>query len=254
MPLTRVFHPAKIDLNSKNLVLSKEASSHLLKVLRLKAGDPIVVFDGTGHEYLAKIKEKKDNTLIVELEELKTPNTESRLQIILGQGISRGEKMDFTIQKAVELGVFRVDPLFTEHGNVRLEGERLERRRDHWQKIAISACEQSGRTVVPEITMPQSLTSWLAGVQTGIEGAALVGDPESPELLSEFLKNLQKNNSGVLQKITLLVGPEGGLSSKEILAARNFRFSTISLGPRTLRTETAGLVALSIIQSYLGDL
>lgn len=245
MGLPRIFHPFPLDVGER-ISLTKETSSHLLRVLRLNKGEPFILFNGKGGEYRAKIDVVQKDLVGAVLESFVSVNTESPLAIYLGQGISRGEKMDLTIQKSVELGVYQIAPLFTEFCNVRLEGERIEKRRNHWQKIAISACEQSQRVCVPEVLAPQSLEAWLQNSR----GFCVVCDPRSRQSFSK----LKIDESKKISEITLLIGPEGGFSEGEILLAEQRGFHAVTLGPRILRTETAGLVALTLVQSLWGDL
>jgi len=170
-------------------------------------------------------------------------NNESPLNIHLGQGISRGERMDFTLQKSVELGVNTITPLFTERCGVKLSGERLAKKRDQWQKIVISACEQSGRCAVPEVTDPVSLDDWLAQETSALK---LNLHPRA----EHSIMTLPEEN----QRVRLLIGPEGGLSDEEITRANDSGFIDILLGPRVLRTETAALTAISALQCRFGDL
>ena len=170
-------------------------------------------------------------------------NNESPLNIHLGQGISRGERMDFTLQKSVELGVNTITPLFTERCGVKLSSERLAKKRDQWQKIVISACEQSGRCAVPEVTDPVSLDDWLAQETSALK---LNLHPRA----EHSIMTLPEEN----QRVRLLIGPEGGLSDEEITRANDSGFIDILLGPRVLRTETAALTAISALQCRFGDL
>jgi 16S rRNA (uracil1498-N3)-methyltransferase len=166
---------------------------------------------------------------------------ESPLKIHLGQGISRGERMDFTIQKAVELGASTITPLFTDYCNVKLKDERLKNRMRHWQEVAVSAAGQSGRCYVPKVLLAQSLASWIAGVS----GLCLVLDPSASDGLNGV--------KGDPRCVTILVGPEGGLSDKELIVAKKGGFIPIKLGPRILRTETAALTMIGVLQNRWGD-
>jgi 16S rRNA (uracil1498-N3)-methyltransferase len=170
--------------------------------------------------------------------------TESPLHVTLAQGVSRGERMDYTIQKAVELGVTRIVPLISERCEVRLEGERLTKRVQHWQAVAASACEQCGRNRVPPVLAPVPLNSWLA---EPVHGLRLVLNPLAPATLTSL-------STPDDRLITLLIGPEGGLSDAEVKRAQQSGFVGIRLGPRILRTETAAVTALSALQMLWGDL
>lgn len=242
MKFTRIYQTSSLIVNA-TLMLDQPSSHHLLQVLRLKSGDMITVFNGNGGEYQAEIIAIEKKRAIIKVKKFIDIDRESPLRIHLGQGIARGEKMDFIIQKAVELGVTKITPLFTEFSNVKLAGERLQKRVEHWQAVAISACEQSGRNRIPEIVAPISLPNWLSQCQ---ENLKLVLDPDATAHLS--------NLSGTYTNIALLIGAEGGLSKEEIALAKQYDFQFLQLGPRILRTETAGLAIISALQSRWGDL
>ena len=207
-------------------------------------GEEVTLLNGEGGEYVAVITRIDKKTVAVQLNEFFSRDAESPLKLTLAQGISRGEKMDYTIQKAVELGVSRIVPLLTERCNVKLDEERRQKRFQHWQSIVVSACEQSGRNTLPEILAPQQLTSWLPSVQAD---QCFVLAPTADKKLKQF--SLQKN-----AHVVLLIGPEGGLSPQEINAAAKHDFSPLVLGPRILRTETAAVAALTALQCCFGDL
>lgn len=241
MRLTRIFLPKPLLLNQE-VALTPAASHHLLKVLRLSMGAPLIIFNGEGGEYHAELINTNNKIAVVRLEKFTPINRESLLQIHLGQAISRGEKMDFTLQKAVELGVTKITPLFTRFSNVKLNEERLAKKMLHWQGIIISACEQSGRNVLPELSLPQAIENWLPQQSAALK---LILDPQGDRTLSQFSAS---------QEVCLLVGAEGGLSAEEIQLAHQHRFQSLQLGPRILRTETAALVMLSMLQGSWGDL
>lgn len=243
MSLPRIFVPSKLNSNQK-AALDAVASRHILQVLRLRVNDPLIVFNNIGGEFEAIISSIDKNIAVVTVGKFIVRNNESSLSIHLGQGISRGEKMDFTIQKAVELGVSTITPLFTEHCNVQLKGERLEKRLQHWQGVAVSAAEQSGRCHVPKILPVQVLTNWCSSSSITSDLRLLL-DPNATDKLGSIEK---RPNS-----VTILVGPEGGLSDKEIAVAKQNNFLPISLGPRILRTETAALAMISVLQAKWGD-
>jgi 16S rRNA (uracil1498-N3)-methyltransferase len=239
MRISRIFCPTPLSSNVE-IVLEGQTAHYLGKVLRLGAGAPLVLFNGDGAEYAATVThvDKKTCTVLVGAES--QPAVESRLHTVLGLGISRGERMDYAIQKATELGVNVVAPLFTEHCEVRLNDERREKRQEHWQQIAISACEQSGRVRVPQVLAPQALATW---VKSSPAELCLVLDHQQTATLEG-----NKPEGGV----ALLIGPEGGLAPAEIALALNAGFKGIALGKRVLRTETAPVAALSILQYLWG--
>lgn len=241
MTIPRIFVSSQLSVKQK-FALDAAASRHILQVLRLQINDPVLIFNNNKGEFKSRLIGVNKKQAVVFLEEFIIRNNESPLSIHLGQGISRGEKMDFTIQKAVELGISTITPIFTAFCNVKLNDNRLEKRLHHWQKVAISASEQSGRCYIPQIFPSQTLTKWCK-TQSGL---CLVLDPAATTKLSSITA---KPN-----KITILVGPEGGLSDEEIAEAKQSQFMPITLGPRILRTETAALTAISILQAKWGDL
>ncbi|MCI1007995.1 MAG: 16S rRNA (uracil(1498)-N(3))-methyltransferase [Pseudomonas sp. PGPPP4] len=218
-----------------------EAQAHYLgRVLRLAPGDAVQLFDGSGREYLGQVAEVGKKTLSVELTEELPGQPDSPLRIHLGQGLSRGERMDWAIQKATELGVAEITPLVSERCEVRLKDERADKRLQHWRQVAISACEQCGRSTVPLIHPPQLLADWQATLDADLK---LVLHPVAEPLESHARPT----------RLALLIGPEGGLSEAEVTAARAAGFQPARLGPRVLRTETAPVVALSVAQQLWGD-
>lgn len=240
MRITRIYQSQIFALGQK-FSLDENASKHLLRVLRSPIGTELIVFNGEGGEYRAQlIGEEKKHAVII-IKEFLAIERESPLFIHLAQGISRGEKMDYVIQKAVELGVNKITPLFTEFSQVKLNEERLDKRLAHWRAIVIGACEQAGRNRIPEIAAPQLITRWLPQCQQKLK---LILDPQA----TQHLKDLKK-----IDDICFLVGPEGGLSSAEINLAKQNNFSSLQLGPRVLRTETASLAMLAALQGGWGD-
>jgi len=238
--MTRLFQAIPLSLHI-TVTLDPSASHHLANVLRTTVGEPVTLFNGEGGEYAGTIHRIDKKQVIVKITEFIEREAESPLQLTLAQGISRGEKMDYTIQKAVELGVKTIVPLITERCNVKLDAQRWQKRLQHWQAIIISACEQSGRNRVPEITPPQPLAEWLPTVTSDVR-FVLSPHTKSTAIMAD------------IASITLLVGPEGGLSEKEMVIAKQYHFSSIQLGPRILRTETAAVAAIAAIQSQLGDM
>lgn len=239
--MTRIHVPVLLTAGAR-LDLPEEAARHVAQVLRMKAGEPLTLFNGEGGEHAATILVAGRRDVSVEIGLHDPVDRESRLEITLAQCVSKGERMDFTVQKAVELGVSRIVPLLSERSVVKLDAERWDKKLEHWRGIATSACEQSGRTRIPEIAAVQKLDSWLA---TANDALRLVLAPTE----SVSLRNLPPASG-----IALLIGPEGGLSEAEIAAARRAGCVGIGLGPRILRTETAGVAALAMLQLLWGDL
>lgn len=242
MSLTRLYQ-AQILAPHTSVRLDDKASHHLARVLRAKTGDALVLFNGRGGEYEAVITLVDKKGVEVAIGKFIDREVESPIQIHLAQALARGEKMDFIIQKAVELGVHKVIPLTTERCNVKLAGEREEKRVEHWQAVAVSACEQSGRNYVPQVEAPLSLKMWLPTVKAD---RAFVLSPHVKASLVD--KPLPPHAN-----LVLLVGPEGGLSDQEVGLAIQAGFQPLSLGPRVLRTETAGLAGLAVLQDRYGD-
>ena len=224
------------------LSLEETAARHLVQVLRLKAGAEVLLFNGDGHDYSVRLSEVSRRSARAVVETRGEAETEPALQIHLGIGLSKGDRMDFAVQKAVELGVSQITPLITERCVVRLPGERLEKKLQHWRQVVIAACEQSGRRRIPQCHEVASLTDWLA---YGATGFGLLLDHRSEHTLPQL------DPPG--GKLSLLIGPEGGLSETERTLAGTSGFRGVRLGPRVLRTETAPLAAIAAIQALWGD-
>ncbi|MDQ7016855.1 MAG: 16S rRNA (uracil(1498)-N(3))-methyltransferase [Gammaproteobacteria bacterium] len=243
MRIPRIYTDSPLSLQQE-LPLSPQASRHIAAVLRLQVEDEINLFNGQGGQYSAKIS-RIGKTVKVKTVRFENQGCESPLQIHLAQAISKGDRMDYTLQKSVELGVSSIQPLFSRRSVVKLKGSRLEKRQQHWQEVIISACEQCGRNRLPELKQALNLEQWVQHCQASQSHPHLILDPIANEKLSQCAQHQQQ---------TLLVGPEGGLSKEEIQLAQLHQFKGISMGPRILRTETAALVALTILQARWGDL
>jgi len=226
------------------LALPTQAGEHAVRVLRLLVGDPLTLFNGDGCDYAATILSIGKREVTVAVVEQRLLTNESPLPLTLAQGVARGEKMDLIVQKATELGAVRIVPLLTERSEVKLDPARAEKRLLHWRSVAASACEQSGRATLPEITATQSLSHWLQFLANdGALRLALL--PQA----SQCARELRFGTGGGL----LVVGPEGGLGELDISLLQDSGFIGLQLGPRILRTETAGLAALAAIQAIHGD-
>ncbi len=224
--------------------LPAQAGEHLVRVLRLAPGDRVQLFDGSGAEFAAELQSLGRRGVRVRIGAALTPvERESPLRITLAQGIARGDKMDWILQKATELGVDAIVPLLTERTQVRLDARREASRIEHWRAVLISACEQCGRSHLPRLAAPLRLADW-ATASDAIPGPRLALDPDGPRRLRE----LQLAGS-----CTLVVGPEGGLSTQDLATLAAAGFIGLRLGPRILRTETAGLAALAALQALAGD-
>jgi 16S rRNA (uracil1498-N3)-methyltransferase len=242
----RIYHPAPLKIDTTDY-LSAAAANHIARVLRLKKGAELILFNGLGGEYTAEIVAIEKNQVQVNILRYDDVNRESPLHVHLGQGISRGEKMDYTIQKAVELGVQEITPLFTTRSEVRLDEERSAKRMRHWEGVLISACEQAGRTAIPVIHAPCELKTWL---MTTTDAAKLLFHPGATRTLSD---QQRAGGNEATPSIRVLIGPEGGFNDDEITSAQKQNFVTVQLGPRILRTETAAIAALCALQCYAGD-
>jgi 16S rRNA (uracil1498-N3)-methyltransferase len=243
MRLTRVYVDAPVAAG-RRLVVEGSAANHIARVLRLRSGDALTVFDGTGGEFGARIEELHKEAVVVAVEEHRPLDRESPLPLTLMQGISRGERMDWIVQKATELGASRIVPVFTKRSVVRLDGKQAERKLQHWRAITVAACEQCGRNRIPALAAPVDFFDVLAADSSG--STRLLLSPTGDLRIDD----LQEVGKG----ITVLIGPEGGLEEVEKEAAIAAGFQAVRLGPRVLRTETAAIAALTIIQRYFGDL
>ncbi|WP_375752551.1 16S rRNA (uracil(1498)-N(3))-methyltransferase [Vibrio sp. HN007] len=242
MRVPRIYHPETINQLGA-VFLSEDAAGHVGRVLRMKPEQEVLLFDGSGAEFPAKITEVTKKNVQVEILEKIEKDIESPLDIHLGQVVSRGEKMEFTIQKSVELGVNTITPLISERCGVKLDPKRFEKKLAQWQKIAVAACEQCGRNRLPIVRPLMKLEDWCA---------------EQDDALKLNLHPRAKYSINTLpepvEKVRLLIGPEGGLSSEEIQMTEEHKFEETLLGPRVLRTETAALTAITALQVRFGDL
>lgn len=241
MRIPRIFTEQTL-VTGELIQLEESASHHLSKVLRMQTGRELILFNGTGGEFAATINDISKKYVTVLIAEHTADNRESPLQLELAIGISRGERFEWVLQKATELGITKITPLITERTEVKTSGDRQEKMQDRWQQIIISACEQCQRNLLPELAAPVQLNDWLATVN------------------SDFRFVLHHRDSKTLpaeqqpQSVALLIGPEGGLSENEIAQAQAKNFNALTLGPRVLRTETAPIAAISLVQYLWGDL
>lgn len=238
-------HIAQPLTGSGQVSLGEQASHHIMRVLRLRPGAALIVFDGSGHQYDATLLRATRRGAAIEIGALLGAATESPLHVTLVQGVSRGERMDLVMQKATELGVAAIIPVLSERSVVKLSGPRAARRTEHWQRVLISACEQSGRVRVPALAAPVDFDDWLATPEP--VSTRLVLQPGS----TGNIATLDRPADG---RVLVAIGPEGGFSprEKELLGKRGF--IPVAMGPRILRTETAALAALALVQAAWGDL
>lgn len=242
MHIPRLYTP-QVFIQGEELAVTGQTAHHVAHVLRLRSAAAVQVFDGTGCEHRAIIKSIKRSDIILEIAEAVAVRPESSLNITLLQGITRNDRMDLILQKAVELGVSTIQPLWTQRSQTHLKGSRLEKRFNHWQGIVISACEQCGRATIPQLATAMNYSDWMNKQKTG--GLRLLLQPNS------------KTGLGTLKRpdeeIQVLIGPEGGLNPDEEVLAETAGFTGVSLGQRILRTETAALATLAGIQTLWGD-
>lgn len=244
MRLTRTYLDAPLAAGAR-VALPDAAAAHLLRVLRLGAGDACVLFNGDGRDYDARIVATTKKAAEVQIVSAKDVATESPLRITLAQALARGDKMDWILQKATELGVAAIAPILTERTEVRLGGERADRRLVHWRGVVASACEQCGRARLPAVGDPSPLADWVAALPA--DACRLALDPEGePAARTVPLAGDAP--------VVLAIGPEGGFSERDLATLRAAGFRGLRLGPRILRTETAGLAAIAALQALHGDL
>jgi 16S rRNA (uracil1498-N3)-methyltransferase len=242
----RFFYPDKLG-NGSEVKLPSDAAHHALRVLRLTTGEPVTLFNGSGGEYRSRITRMGKGEVWVKTLAYSEPVREPSIELVLAQAVSSGDRMDFTLQKSVELGVGSIQPISAERSIVRLSAERAARRVEHWRNLVISACEQCGRNRIPHVAAPMKLQEWLGqmAAKAAPEELRLLLSPDAQVSIRTLLPGAGR--------IALLAGPEGGFSASEIAAATARDFLPIRLGPRILRTETAALAALAAIQALQGD-
>jgi 16S rRNA (uracil1498-N3)-methyltransferase len=243
MRSTRIYTPQALQDRSE-VELDPAALHHVVQVLRLRSGDTLSLFNGDGHDYQAQLTRSDRKGARVEILQRSAPEPRAALRTSLGLAVSKGERMDFAIQKSVELGVAEITPLISERSVVRLPPERMEKRLHHWQRIVIAACEQSGRRRLPKLCSVQTLSAW-CGDRLAESATVLVLDHRSDTTLDK----VQPPDG----EVSLLVGPEGGLSPAELEAATGAGVQAVRLGPHVLRTETAPLAALAAMHALWGD-
>ena len=247
MRITRLYHSETLTCG-KTTQLDKNTSSHLVRVLRTKAETPVILFNGDGYDYLCKTLNNDPKKTQVAVEEKTKINNESNLFITLIQGLSRLDRMETTIQKSVELGVNKIIPVLCQHSNTKLTEDKQHKKLAHWRKVVISACEQSGRSIIPEISEISS--SNRIDSMLNPDALKIILNPESKKSLKELYANRDEENNGAIE---IFIGPEGGLAKDEISHLQALRFQNICFGPRILRTETAGPAVISALQMLWGD-
>lgn len=237
-------HTEQALLAGSSVNLVEQASEHIARVLRMEVGNRVTLFNGDGNEYDAELTSVSKRAVTVQVSEQRAVDNESPLQLTLVQAVARGEKMDWILQKATELGVAKIVPVITERTEVKLDEDRAERRIAHWRAVIASACEQSGRARLPEICAPLRLPVW-AGSLTDNTTLRLALLPQGEIGLRDV--------AGEIQGAAIVIGPEGGFSSTDIAILRAGNFRGLRLGPRILRTETAGPAILAALNALAGD-
>jgi 16S rRNA (uracil1498-N3)-methyltransferase len=243
MRMNRIFREGPLTSGAE-ILLAPAGAYHVARVLRMREGASLAVFDGSGQEFRAEVVRVAGDDVTVRLGEATAGATESPLRITLLQGVSRSERMDWTLQKATELGVATIAPVLTARSVVRLDEKQAQKKQGHWRGIVIAACEQCGRSKIPHVAAPVTLREHLTNTRK--EGLRLVLSPSAPGSLAGL--------TSLPNRVELLIGPEGGLDDDELLAAQKAGFMPVRLGPRVLRTETAAVVALTVLQALWGDL
>ena len=244
MRLNRAYVDAQLAVGAR-IALPDSAAAHLIRVLRLGAGDGCVLFNGDGHDHDARIVAADKRGAEVEITGVREVDNESTLRIVLVQGIARGEKMDWILQKATELGVAAFVPVSSERSEVKLDGERADKRLAHWRSVVVSACEQNGRARVPGVGAPEALATALARLPG--DGARLTLDPHATDGVATL-------SVPAGRQVVVAIGPEGGWSPRDRIVLGEAGFAGLRLGPRILRTETAGIAAIAALQARFGDL
>lgn len=245
MRIPRIFLDQDIEVG-KVVELDDFASGHICRVLRMKAGRPLIVFNGRGGEYQAELKTPHNKKAEIDILSFEDVNRESPLSIHLGLALSKGDRFDWALQKSVELGVTNITPLLSVRSDRLGEPKRQERKDLHWRRLIISACEQAGRTEVPKISAPQASDIWMQA-ETSCPGFIL--QPNAPSAVEE-IKKLSESTG----HLRIAIGPEGGFDEAEVDAFVKAGFTPISFGPRIMRTETAPVAVISVLQYLLGDL
>ncbi len=247
MRISRFYSDQPLSVN-QTLELPTELFRHAIQVLRMKTGDLLIIFNGKGGEFLAELSDVSKRKATAEILSFDPVERESALQLTLAQSLIKPDKMDLSIQKCTELGVTTIQPIINQRSVVRMGRDKLDKKLSHWQAVAINACEQSGRTRIPAILPPLALDQWLETPETDNEIRLMLMPGNYPRI-----NTLQDSLSGN-PHISLMIGPEGGFTNDEVEACQRHNITTLSLGPRILRAETAAISVISLLQHYFGDL
>ncbi len=247
MRITRLYHTKNLNCG-ETTQLDKDTSSHLIRVLRTKKEAPVILFNGDGFNYLCKTLNDSPKKTLLAVESKTKADNESNLHITLIQGLSRLDRMETTIQKSVELGANKIIPVLCQHSNAKLSEEKKQKKLAHWKKVVISACEQSGRSIVPEISNISTVDEITSLLDP--EALKIILNPETGKSLKEISFDYDDRNNATIE---VFIGPEGGLAENEITQLQRLQFKNICFGPRILRTETAGPAVISALQILWGD-
>jgi 16S rRNA (uracil1498-N3)-methyltransferase len=254
--LTRVFVDGELQSGSV-VELPRETSAHLAKVLRARGGDELVLFNGDGREFTGVIEKVQGSRVSAAIGAARSMDRESPFQLTLVQCVPRGDRMDFIVQKATELGVVRIVPVLSQRSVVRLDESQSVSKQAHWRAVAVSACEQCGRNRVPSVDTPLPLLSYLGALAAETmagDALRLVLEPERAQRTERNGHSLDIAASQSASGAEIAIGPEGGFAPEELEAFDLSTFSRLSLGPRVLRTETAAIAAIVVLQARFGDM
>jgi 16S rRNA (uracil1498-N3)-methyltransferase len=251
--LTRVF--VEGELQSGSVVeLPRETGAHLAKVLRARSGDEVVLFNGDGREFTGAVEKVQGSRVSASIGAARTIDRESPFQLTLVQCVPRGDRMDFIVQKATELGVVRIIPVLSQRSVVRLDEGQAASKQLHWRAVAVSACEQCGRNRLPSVAAPQPLLNYLGALEQANESLRLVLEPERARRTERSSQSIDIASSQSVSLAEIAIGPEGGFAPEELEAFDLSSFSRLGLGPRVLRTETAAIAAIVVLQARFGDM
>ena len=244
--MNRFYHSKSININ-ENIVMDDFAAHHALKVMRLKNNDQLILFNGDGSDYTGQVINISKRQVEVSIKSKKNIGNESNLRVILLQALTSSEKMDLIIQKTTELGISEIQPIVCERSIVKIKKEKIEKKLSHWRQVAIAACEQCGRAKIPKIHEPENITKYLERIIESDKDTKIILSPEASKSLDNIAPNIK-------QDIKVLIGPEGDFTKQELDLSIQNGFSPIKIGPRILRTETAPISILSILQYKYGDI
>lgn len=244
--MNRFYHSKPININ-ENIVMDDFAAHHAIKVLRIKNDDKLILFNGDGSDYHGQVININKKNIEVLINSKKIINNESNLNVTLLQALTSNDKMDWIIQKTTELGINNIQPIICERSIVKIKNDKIKKRLFHWQQVSIAACEQCGRSKIPKIIMPEHINKYLEQISSSDSSLKIILSPTAKKTINDIHYNSEQN-------IKVLIGPEGDFSDQELeLAVKNY-FIPVRIGPRILRTETAPISILSILQNRYGDI